>query len=93
LGYSTYSTLEWMIYWYFTIQLTNVTPKGKKPNPADIDIPPLLKVLLPNGWLKNDVAGLFGSRRGGGLWPAGRVGIDGSFLIIKLVINHNLNDI
>lgn len=67
--------------------LTNVTPNGKNPNPADIDIPPRLNALFPNGWLKKLVAGRFGSRIGGGLWPAGRVGIDGSFLSVYIVIN------
>lgn len=43
-------------------------------------MPPLLKALFPNGCPKNDVAGLLGSRIGGGRCPAGRVGIEGSFL-------------
>lgn len=43
-------------------------------------MPPLLKALFPNGCPKNDVAGLLGSRMGGGLCPAGLVGIEGSFL-------------
>lgn len=29
--------------------ILNVTPKGKNPKPADIDIPPRLKALLPKG--------------------------------------------
>ena len=65
------------------LTLTNVTPRGKNPNPADIDMPPLLNALFPNGCPKNDVGGLLGSRIGGGRCPAGRVGIDGSFLSAK----------
>lgn len=65
------------IHCFFKV-LTNATPptKGKNPSPAEMDMLFLVNGLGP----KNDVVGLFGSWRGGGLCPAGRVGIEGSFL-------------
>lgn len=55
-------------------------PKGNKPIPAEMAM--LFPVCIPrNGCPKKEEPGVLGSRKGGGRWPAGRVGIEGSFLI------------
>lgn len=54
-------------------------PKGNKPIPAEMAM--LFPVCIPrNGCPKKEEPGVLGSRKGGGRCPAGRVGMDGSFL-------------
>lgn len=62
-------------------------PKGNKPIPAEMAM--LFPVCIPrNGCPKKEEPGVLGSRKGGGRCPAGRVGMDGSFLYQHMASNQ-----